>query len=62
MPRLMCKPKPYLGLALKVDLRVMAELMVQSGLAPPREQELTTNRDTLAGRLQAEAGRTMIVD
>ena len=38
MPRLMCKPKPYLGPALKVDLRVMAELMVQSGLAPPREQ------------------------
>ena len=30
--------KPYLGLALKLDLRVMAELMVQSGLAPPREQ------------------------
>lgn len=30
--------KPYLGLALKLDLRVMAELMVQSGLGPPREQ------------------------
>lgn len=30
--------KPYLGLALKLDLRVMAELMEQSGLAPPRGQ------------------------
>lgn len=30
--------KPYLSLVLKLDLRVMTELMVQSGLPPPREQ------------------------
>lgn len=38
MPRLMCETEALLGLALKLDWRVMAELMVQSGLAPPREQ------------------------
>ncbi len=29
--------KPYLGLALKLDLRVVAELMVQGRLTPPRD-------------------------
>lgn len=29
---------PYLGLALKLDLRVLADVMVQSRLSPPREQ------------------------
>lgn len=31
--------KPYLGMVLKLDLRQMAELMVQSSLLPPREQQ-----------------------
>ncbi|AHG20708.1 AraC family transcriptional regulator [Chania multitudinisentens RB-25] len=41
--------KPCLGLALKLDFRVMAELIAQSGLPPPRER--TNERSTALGTM-----------
>nr|WP_155439496.1 AraC family transcriptional regulator [Pseudoduganella ginsengisoli] len=31
--------KPYLGVVMKLDLRVVAEVVMQSGMAPPSEQQ-----------------------
>jgi AraC-like DNA-binding protein len=39
--------RPYLGLALKLDLRVIAELMVESSLPPPHDQ--LTDRGMVVG-------------
>jgi AraC-like DNA-binding protein len=45
------REKPYLGLAFKLDLRVMAELMVQSGAPPP--QVRPSDRGMVLGQTSA---------